>query len=114
VIGSTSAAGAFPLGVSLVAAEELSGNVWEWTRSRYEPYPYEADEHGTGREDCRVTDDDAGPRVLRGGAFLSYPRDLRSACRYNSHPAYRFDYIGFRVVVSPFAFDPLISDSSAL
>jgi formylglycine-generating enzyme required for sulfatase activity len=83
VIGSTSAVGSFPKGASLVTVEDLSGNVDEWTRSRYQPYPYESDERGTGREDCRVTDD-AEPRVLRGGAFRYDPGHLRSAYRYTA------------------------------
>ncbi len=52
---------AFPDGASWVGAEQMSGNVWEWVSSRYEPYPYEADD---GRESL----DANRLRVLRGGS----------------------------------------------
>jgi len=72
----------------------MAGNVWEWTRSLREDYPYDPTD---GREDL-----DAGAgRVLRGGAFFRDPHGVRCADRDRSSPYFRFDSFGFRVVVSP-------------
>jgi formylglycine-generating enzyme required for sulfatase activity len=100
-----SAVGCFPGGVSPCGCEELSGNVWEWTRSLWgedlgQPsfvYPYVADDR---REDFA-----ASPRVLRvlrGGAFDYGSWSVRCASRGRDGPDSRDDLIGFRVVLSPF------------
>ena len=76
----------------------MAGNVWEWTRSLWgDPYPTEAKER-TQPEDLSAR----GNRVLRGGAFYSDADDVRCAYRVSSDPDYRFNNIGFRVIVSPF------------
>ena len=75
----------------------MSGNVYEWTRSGFESYPYKAE---AGRESLEVS---AQPlRVLRGGAFYYSTRYVRRANRYWSSPVSRYDLMGFRVVLSPF------------
>jgi len=95
----TSAVGSFPGGVSTCGNEEMSGNVWEWTRSIYEGYPYpEQGEKRQQREDLKAE----GRRVLRGGAFIFNHEDVRCASRINLDPDYRYNSSGFRVVVSPF------------
>jgi formylglycine-generating enzyme required for sulfatase activity len=65
-IGETSAVGCFPEGASLYGCEEMSGNVWEWTRSLWGPYPYSEERERRKRENPARHD----RRVLRGGAFL--------------------------------------------
>ena len=67
-IGSTSAVGCFPGGVSPYGVEELSGNVWEWTRSLWADYPYPASgAELVTRENLEA--DAVTRRVVRGGAF---------------------------------------------
>jgi len=93
-IWATSAVGCFPGGASPYGVEDLSGNVWEWTRSLYRDYPYDPDD---GREAARTE----GPRVVRGGSFDGHQRGVRCAFRLRLSPDLRGNGVGFRVVVSP-------------
>ncbi|MEI7869538.1 MAG: SUMF1/EgtB/PvdO family nonheme iron enzyme [Candidatus Methylumidiphilus sp.] len=98
-INETSAVGCFPAGISPFGVEDLSGNVWEWTRSLWGDYPYpKPGEQRQQREDLKAE----GRRVLRGGAFIFNHEDVRCASRINLDPDYRYNSSGFRVVVSPF------------
>ena len=42
---------------------DMSGNVWEWMQSQYQPYPY-------SESDGRNAEDGNAKRVLRGGSFV--------------------------------------------
>jgi formylglycine-generating enzyme required for sulfatase activity/MinD-like ATPase involved in chromosome partitioning or flagellar assembly len=89
------AVGCFPGGASPVGCLDMAGNVWEWTRSRYDAYPHDASVEAT-------PDPSSGaPRVLRGGSFVSSRDNLRCACRAGAPPGGRVRYFGFRVVLSP-------------
>jgi formylglycine-generating enzyme required for sulfatase activity len=70
---------------------DMNGNVWEWCQSKYEPYPYRADD---GREDLQSTD----VRVMRGGSWRSPQKGCRSAYRRRVPPDDRT--IGFRIVLA--------------
>jgi len=94
-ISTPTAAGSFPAGENPYGLLDMSGNVWEWTRSKNKEYPYRADD---GREKQDSSDDS---RSLRGGSFYSSSSFLRCASRNGYHPDFRgWDY-GFRVVLSP-------------
>jgi formylglycine-generating enzyme required for sulfatase activity len=85
---------AYPDGASPHGILDMAGNVWEWTGSLYQPYPYDPKD---GREDPRP----GGKRVLRGGVFYSTGRRVRCAYRDSGHPdRWRGSY-GFRVVLIP-------------
>ncbi|HIQ23076.1 MAG TPA: hypothetical protein EYH34_17770 [Planctomycetes bacterium] len=71
---------------------DTHGNVWEWTRSLYRPYPYDDRD---GRNDPRAT----GKRVVRGGSWYDRPRRCSAAFRLAYRPYQRVFNVGFRVVL---------------
>ncbi|MBP6471916.1 MAG: SUMF1/EgtB/PvdO family nonheme iron enzyme [Chloroflexi bacterium] len=95
-IGSSSAVGCFPGGVSPYGLEEMAGNVWEWLHSKHKGYEYRADD---GRE---VVDASGDIRMLRGGSYSSDQYRMRCAPRYGYYVHYGGRDGGFRVCVSPF------------
>jgi formylglycine-generating enzyme required for sulfatase activity len=73
---------------------DMAGNVWEWTRSPLQPYPY------TEADDRSNLDADA-LWVMRGGAFNdASPQLIRTTTRGAAEPGARRPFIGFRVVIS--------------
>jgi len=91
----TAPVGSFPTGASWCGALDMAGNVWEWVADWYGNYPSEAQTNPTGP----VTGD---YKVLRGGSWYYYHRDVRAAYRYDLYsPAYCYYFVGFRCVVPP-------------
>ncbi len=70
---------------------DMHGNVWEWTRSVYRPYPYD-------EKDGRNEPDADGERVVRGGSWRDRPMRARSAMRLPYRPYQGVYNVGFRVV----------------
>ena len=97
-IDSVSAMGVYPAGASPYGCHDLTGNVWEWTRSEKSEYPFP--EVGT-----KAWEDQEAKKLsacmLRGGAFSNYQCYVRCATRYNFRPGDRDYVLGFRVVLSP-------------
>lgn len=96
-IGRPSTPGVFPLGASPYGVEEMSGNVWEWTRSTIQGYPYQSDD---GREDVTKVQRYTG-LSLRGGAYHSHDEMLRCGSRGRGYPHDGYVNCGFRVCVRP-------------
>jgi formylglycine-generating enzyme required for sulfatase activity len=72
---------------------DMSGNVWEWTSSPFQPYPYNP-------ADDRVSLDQDALWVIRGGGFADDPRLIRTTVRGGADPGARRPFIGFRAVVA--------------
>ena len=71
---------------------DMHGNVCEWTRSSYAPYPYR---DGDGRN--RISS--AAHRVVRGGSWISRPKMARSSFRLAYRPWQGVHDVGFRVLM---------------
>ncbi len=73
------------------ALKNMHGNVAEWTRSSYAPYPYDDRD---GREDMSRT----GRKVVRGGSWTDRPLRATSSFRLPYASYQRVVNVGFRVV----------------
>ena len=91
-VGDTTPVGKYsPQGDSPYGVVDMSGNVWEWTSSQYQPYPYNA---ADGRENQEGDAD----RTLRGGAWGDLDDLVRCAFRNSLNPDNGLDDVGFRVM----------------
>lgn len=86
--------GSYPAGASAYGAEQLLGDVWEWTTSPLRPWPgftpmiyqrYSAPFFG------------GDYRVLRGGSWAVHPDILRPSFRNWDHPIRRQIFAGLRL-----------------
>jgi formylglycine-generating enzyme required for sulfatase activity len=86
----TAEVGSRPGGVSWVGALDMSGNIWEWTSTIYEGYPYDA-------SDGRESNSDTGiERGLRGGSWDNLAINVRGAFRFTASPTNEYNNNGFR------------------
>jgi|GEM_PF-1617340 len=72
---TTAPVGTFRAGDSPYGAQDMVGNVFEWTSGRHA---------------------ETGMRVIRGGAWYGKPSAARASFRSRSAPAARLNYVGFR------------------
>ncbi len=72
--------------------KDIIGNVNEWTRSNYKPYPYK-DNDGRNNGDLKER------KVARGGSWASRPVDARSAIRLPFETFQPVVDVGIRLVI---------------
>jgi formylglycine-generating enzyme required for sulfatase activity len=71
---------------------DMHGNVAEWTRSAYRPYPYDS---ADGREDLASIE----RRVVRGGSWRDRPKRCTVSYRLGYEKYQRPFNVGFRIVI---------------
>ncbi len=90
--GDTAPVDAFPSGVSVFGAFNLSGNVSEWVADWYSADYYSS---------SSSTSNPPGPQngekhIIRGGSWLRFPINLRLVTRSSQIPDYTSNDVGFR------------------
>jgi formylglycine-generating enzyme required for sulfatase activity len=87
----TTPVGAYPQGATPEdGIFDLSGNVWEWTATKYAAYPYKL-------EADLENPDATGSRIARGGGWAANRKMVRCAYRYGVNPWIRDFSRGFRL-----------------
>jgi serine/threonine-protein kinase len=88
---TTAPVGSFPNGKTPFGAEDMVGNVWEWTSDFWSSYKADP------VVDPKVEDKSEEGRVVRGGAWNSaFPSWVRPTFRFHMDPGTKSHGVGFR------------------
>jgi formylglycine-generating enzyme required for sulfatase activity len=85
--------GSIPCSDCAHGLSDMSGNVWEWTRSPFQSYPYDPSGLPADPQADALF-------VMRGGSFSDSFQNARTATRGGADPGAGRPFIGFRVVIS--------------
>ena len=85
--------GSKPCPECVFGLQDMSGNVWELTRSPLQAYPYNPDDDADNLSEDALW-------VMRGGSFSDAVGNVRAAVRGGVDPSVRNNTIGFRLVIS--------------
>ena len=72
---------------------DMIGNVNEWTKSDYKPYPF---------VETEPSSDAAAKKTVRGGSWAERPKVAGSATRYGYFPYQKVYNVGFRIVINEY------------
>ncbi|MCD6393849.1 MAG: SUMF1/EgtB/PvdO family nonheme iron enzyme, partial [Planctomycetes bacterium] len=70
---------------------DIVGNVSEWTRTSYRPYPYKEDDRNNGHP--------AEKKVARGGSWNDRPKNAGSTVRFAYEAHQKVYNTGFRIII---------------
>ncbi|MDR0700291.1 MAG: SUMF1/EgtB/PvdO family nonheme iron enzyme, partial [Tannerella sp.] len=72
---------------------DMHGNVWEWTRSEYVPYPFKNDRNVNQQSEIGTQ------RTVRGGSWYDRPHKCTSSFRLGYCDYLQIYNVGFRVIM---------------
>ncbi|MCF8023952.1 MAG: SUMF1/EgtB/PvdO family nonheme iron enzyme [Desulfobacteraceae bacterium] len=75
---------------------DMSGNVYEWCADTYNEEAYRYHEYKNP-----IFSKEGPRRVIRGGSWCNFPRELRCSYRASVSPDFNGNYLGLRVVMTP-------------
>lgn len=91
---ATMPVGSCPSGSATYGAQDMLGNVWEWTCSRYTEYPRQS------HAPCNDFTVDEKNAAVRGGAWTNSMNFIHNSVRDWHRPDYYDHNTGFRLVVA--------------